>query len=116
MERRKRERKRGMRGRMSGLAWTFIAMPLIFLVVGRSGSVYELAFGPIVGGLMLLWQWRHPVPAEHVASVENVRGEFYLAWCDCGWNGDDQTSEASARWEAQQHTEHVLPGLHAWDE
>ena len=116
MDRRKRERKRYMRGRMATVAWIFVGSPLIAVVVGRSGSVYELAFLPVIGGLMLLWQWRHPVAAQHIAAVEDVRGEFFLAWCDCGWNGEDQTSEAAARWDAQQHTEHVQPGLHAWDE
>ena len=115
-ERRRRDRKRDFRGRMQALAWTFIAFPLFFVIAGRQGSAIELAFGPVVGALMLLWQWRHPVPPEHVAAVERVRGEFFLAWCDCGWNGDDQETEDAARSEAQQHTEHVQLGLHAWED
>ena len=68
---------------------------------------------------MLLWFRRRPGPPEHVASVELVRPEgrsepFYLAWCDCGWHGDDQRAEASARAEAREHTPHVRNGLRPW--
>ena len=83
---------------------------------------------PAAGVAMLLWfRWRPGVP-EHLAGVELVhptgdysgpdaRTEpFYLAWCDCGWSGDDRQDEAGARADAHSHTQHVLPGLHAWDE
>jgi len=111
------------------MGWVFVASPLIFLVFGSRGrSALEMASIPIVGVLLLVWVRRHPARyAEHVAAVEHVQPDdydgpdalttpFYLAWCDCGWNGDDQASEDAARREAREHTRHVRDGLHAFGE
>jgi hypothetical protein len=59
---------------------------------------------------------------RHVAGVDLVRRDddrvpdattdlVYFAWCDCGWTGSDQSSEAAARWEAERHTPNVQAGL-----
>jgi hypothetical protein len=123
----RREFRRSMRSRTQALAWVFIASPLLVLAVGGGRyTVVEAAFLPILGVAMLLWLRRHPatVPA-HLASVEYVQPNdydgpdadttpFYLAWCDCGWNGEDQVDEAAARQEARGHTPHVRDGLNAW--
>jgi|tagenome__1003787_1003787.scaffolds.fasta_scaffold20641447_1 hypothetical protein len=112
---------------MQGLAWVFIASPLLVLTVGRGRySLAEAAFMPAVGLFILLWLKRRPASSpEHLASVEYVQpGDtdrpdalttpFCLAWCDCGWLGDEQSTEDAARSEAGQHTAHVRDGLHAW--
>jgi hypothetical protein len=122
---RKRDLRRRMRGRMQALAWAFVASPALVLALGRHDSVAEAAFPPIVGIAMLLWFRRRPTVPAHVAAVELVQPDdykgpdalthpFYLAWCDCGWNGDDQNDEASARADALEHTRNVRDGLHAW--
>jgi hypothetical protein len=127
MSRLKRDIRRGIRDRMTGVAWVFVASPLLVLAFGRGRySVIEAMFMPVVGIAMLLWFRTRPTVPAHVASVELVQpgGDytgpdaltepFYLAWCDCGWNGDDQNDERSARAEALEHTQHVRDGLHAW--
>lgn len=125
---RKRERRRFMREQMTTLAWVFIASPILLLVFGGGRySVWESALMPVVGIVMLLWFRRHPAVPQHIAAVELVRSAdydgphaeadlFYLAWCDCGWSGDDQRDEQSARAEACSHTKNVRPGLHAYGE
>ena len=127
MTRRKRELRRHLRGQTRILAWVFIASPLI--VLGLGGGRYTVvgaAFMPVVGVAMLLWLRRHPGVPAHLASVEYVQPDdydgpdalttpFYLAWCDCGWHGEDQRDEAAAREEARAHTPHVRAGLNAWD-
>ncbi len=112
-----------MRERMTGLGWVFIASPLLILAFGQGRySLAETAFMPILGAGILLWLRRRPAPQKHVAGVEFVRPDdyrgpgaklapFYLAWCDCGWSGDDQQTERAARADAHEHTDHVLPGL-----
>jgi hypothetical protein len=124
----KRDRRRFIGDQMRFMAWLFLASPILILAFGRGRySVGEAAVLPVVGFLMLLWFKHRPGVPEHVASVELVRPgdydgpdarteSFYLAWCDCGWNGDDQPDEQSARAEARRHTEHVRPELHAFDE
>jgi hypothetical protein len=119
-----------MRDQMKAVAWVFIASPIAIAIFGdgRYGAL-EAAFLPVVGLLMLaFYRWRPLPDPEHLASVEYVvpandydgpdalTTPFYLAWCDCGWNGDDQPDEQSARAEARRHTEHVRPELHAFDE
>jgi hypothetical protein len=128
MNLRQRDFRRDVRDRMRDLAWVFIASPVLVVALGRGRySVWEAAFMPVVGILMLLWFRRHPTVPEHVAAVELVRPDdyhgpgakldsFFLAWCDCGWSGDDQRDEQAARTEASQHTSHVRSGLHAWGE
>jgi hypothetical protein len=113
-----------MRDRMKALAWVFVASPILVLIFGGGRySLGETALMPVIGVLMLLWFRRRPTVPEHVAAVELVRPDdyhgpgakldaFYLAWCDCGWSGDDQRDEHAARSEARRHTEHVRPGLH----
>jgi hypothetical protein len=116
-----------MRQRMSALAWVFIASPVLIVALGRGRySVAEAAFMPAVGLGMLIWLRRRPAKVpEHLASVEYVQPDdyhgpdalttpFYLAWCDCGWSGDDQPNEEAARREAREHAPEVRPGLHAW--
>ena len=113
---------------MQGVAWVFIASPLLILALGRGRySVGEAAVLPAIGLLMLWWSKRHPGLPEHIAAVELVRPDdydgpdarldaFYLPWCDCGWHGDDHADEVSARAEAREHTPNVRPQLHAWGE
>jgi hypothetical protein len=125
---RKREHRRFMREQIKTLAWVFIASPILVLVFGGSRySVWEAAVMPVVGILMLLWLRRHPTVPPHIAAVELVRpadhhrsdaelDRFYLAWCDCGWSGDDHRDEQSARAQARSHTKNVRPGLHAFGE
>jgi hypothetical protein len=123
---RKRNDRRFRRGHVEALAWWFVASPVLVLAFGGGRySVAHAAVLPAVGLLMLVWFKRHPGAPEHLASVSLVKpsdydgpdaltNAFYLAWCDCGWNGDDQPDEQSARAEAQSHTQHVRPGLHAF--
>jgi hypothetical protein len=124
-----RERRRSLRGRLKGVAWAFVASPLLILTLGHGQySVAQAAFMPVVGILMLLWFRHRPLDVpEHLGSVEYVQPDdyhgpdalnepFYLAWCDCGWSGDDQPTEAAAREEAREHTPHVRDGLHSWGE
>jgi hypothetical protein len=125
---RARSRRRSMRGRMQGVAWAFIASPLLILLFGHGRySVGEAAVLPVIGLLMLWWFRRRPGVEEHIASVEYVQPDdyhgpdakndpFYLPWCDCGWHGDDHADEASARADAAEHTPNVRPALHAWGE
>jgi hypothetical protein len=113
---------------MTWTAWVFVGSPLLILAFARGRySVAEAAFLPIVGIAMLLWFRRRPTVPDHVAAVELVQptdysgpdaltDPFYLAWCDCGWNGDDHSDEPAARAEALEHTEHVRAGLNAWGE
>jgi hypothetical protein len=75
---------------------------VLVLTVGRGHySVAEAAFMPAVGLCILLWLKTRPASVpEHLASVEYVQGHtdrpdapttpFYLAWCDCGWLGDER--------------------------
>ena len=123
---RKRNERRFIRGQMEAVAWCFVASPVLVVPFGGGRySVGEVAGLPAVGLLMLVWFKRHPGTPEHLASVELVKPSdydgpdaltdaFYLAWCDCGWSGDNQPDERSARAEAQSHTQHVRPGLHAF--
>ena len=124
---REREHRRDMRDRMTSMAWLFVGSPLLILAFGRGRySVVEAAFLPIVGIAMLLWFRRRPIVPSHLAAVELVQraddytgpdaltAPFFLAWCDCGWLGDDHTDEQSARAEALEHTRHVRAGLNAW--
>jgi hypothetical protein len=124
---RERDFRRDMRDRMRWVAWVFVGSPLLILAVGRGQySVAEAAFLPIVGIVMLLWFRSRPTLPDHVAAVELVQPDddytgpdaltqpFYLAWCDCGWNGDNHDDEPGARAEALEHTQHVRGGLHAW--
>jgi hypothetical protein len=123
----KRDRGRFMRDQMEALAWVLLASPILVVAFGGGRySIGEAAVLPVVGLLMLLWFKRRPAIPEHVASVELVGPDdydgfdarttpFYLPWCDCGWHGDDQPDEQSARAEALRHTQHVRPGLHAFD-
>jgi hypothetical protein len=128
MNQRQRNFRRDMRDRMKDLAWVFIASPVLVAAFGWGRySVWEAAFLPVIGVLMLLWFRRHSTVPEHVAAVERVRLDgdhgrdagrdwVYLAWCDCGWSGDDHGDEHAARNQARQHTAHVRSGLHAWGE
>ena len=127
MNLRQREFRRDMRSHSKALAWVFIALGLLVLAFDRGRyTPVEAAFMPIVGVAMLLWLRRHPAAVPvHLASVEHVQPNdydgpdarttpFYLAWCDCGWTGEDQPDETAARQEARAHTPHVRDGLHAW--
>jgi hypothetical protein len=122
-----REMRRQLRLTSTGLGWVFVASPVLVLLFGRGRySVAEAAFMPVIGVAILLWLKARPARwPEHLASVEHVRPDesdgpdarttpFYLAWCDCGWLGDDQPSEEAARLEAREHTPHVRDGLRAW--
>jgi hypothetical protein len=103
------------------LAWVFIASPAVTLTL-TDYSVAQSLFAPALGVVLLLWFRLRPLrDPEHLASVEYVAPDdyhgpdalttpFYLASCDCGWNGDDQASEAAARAEALEHTPHVRDG------
>jgi hypothetical protein len=102
MDRHQRYFRRDLRNRFKDLAWVFIASPVLVAAFGQGRySVWEAAFLPMVGLLVLLWFRRHSTVPEHVAAVERVRLDgkqdphamsdcFYLAWCDCGWSGDDK--------------------------
>ena len=121
--------RRSLRERMEFVGWAFVGAPLLMLAFG--GGRYTVADGAIVFvfGLAIVWltrrrRARYP---EHLASVEYVRPDdyhgpdaltapFYLAWCDCGWMGDDQPDEAAARREAREHSPHVRDGLHAFED
>jgi hypothetical protein len=131
LDMRKRNDRRFVRGNMEAVAWCFVASPVVVVALdGGRYSVGEVAVMPAVGVLMLVWFKRHPGTPEHLASVELVKPSdyddydgpdartdaFYLAWCDCGWSGDDQPDEQSARAEAQSHTQHVRAGLHTFGE
>lgn len=106
---------------MQVLACVLIASPVAAPLLGR--DVIDLVAGiPIGLGILAWYRWR-PGPPEHLASVEYVVPDgsydgpdaitepFFYAWCDCGWTGDDQDSEASARDEAGRHAPTVRDGL-----
>ena len=120
-----RELRRDLRGRMTSVAWWFIASPVLVVAFGGGRySVWHAAALPVVGVLMLLWLRRRPGLPEHVATVELVRPDdfhgpdakldvFYFPSCDCGWLGDDHADAQAARAEAKRHTPHVRPGVRA---
>ena len=109
---------------MRVVAYLFIAAPAAAPLLNRRLS--ELIVGIPMGLGILWWYRRHPGPPEHLASVEHVvpgrdyggpdaiTTPFYMAWCDCGWMGNDHTTEEGARREACAHAEEVREGLHAF--
>jgi hypothetical protein len=108
-----RQSRRSSRQGVRSLAYFLIAAPVLAPLLGR--DVIDLVAGIPIGVGILLWHRWRPGPPEHLASVEHVVPHgFYLAWCDCGWQGDDQDSEASARDEAARHAPAVRDGLHAF--
>jgi hypothetical protein len=110
----RRDRARDRRDQYRWLAILFLLMPVLALVVGRGvATALSGLLVTAVGAAMLVWQRRHPVPPEHYAAVERL-DDRYQAWCDCLWEGDWHTDEASARNEARTHTPHVRDGLHKW--
>ena len=127
MNRDQRVRRRDARDRSKALAFVFIGLPVVAVIVDADRySLVQWLFMPVVGLLMLLWFRFRPAPPEHVVAVEFIYPEgdydgpdartepFYAGMCDCGWISDDHQDLESARRESLEHTPHVLEGQRKW--